>query len=113
MPGQPKKTGLDARNILYDAISFVRSTEENKVISGLTLDALLQPFINSLQSSIPTAIVDSKGESVGNRISKYDSLTAIKTNIDNLVKAIQKAGTDPTKLEALGLAPIIQKSPVP
>lgn len=93
----------DIRSVLADAFTFVRSEESNQAISALTLDHLIQDFINSIKQSATTTIIDGQGNSVGSRISKFDQLTALLNNMQNAVQSIQQAGDDPAKLAALGL----------
>ncbi len=107
-PSGNASSGLS--NTLADAMNFVRSIEETKSIQALTLDALLKQQIAALQSSGTTAIVDPEGNTVYNRPSRYDQLSALQASINAAVKAIQAAGTDSAKLAALGLSVSPQKN---
>jgi hypothetical protein len=91
------------RQILHSAYSFIRSVESNKAIASLTLDHLIQEQIDSLKKGETRSIVDGKGESVGNRVSRWDRLDALEKDIENAVKAIKDAGGDVDKLKAIGI----------
>jgi hypothetical protein len=117
----PSSSGVTAGNnsddllgTLADAMTFVKSIEENNSISALTLDSLLQSYINSLQGTPPgsatanvaSTVVDPEGNTLYTKPTRYDQLTALQNSIDTACTAIQKAGTDPAKLAALGLNPL-------
>jgi hypothetical protein len=113
----PSASGLASSNatrdlskILADAMNFVRSVEENNSISAITLDSLLNDYINSLKTGQTTTVVDDQGNTLYNRPSRYDQLTALQTSLNNAVSAIQAAGTDPAKLAALGMNPTVPVS---
>lgn len=91
------------RNVLHSAYTFVRSVEVNKASSALTLDHLLQEQIDSYKQGSTTAILDAQGNNIGNRTSKLDNLDTLQQQVDSVVQSIKKAGTDPSKLDALGV----------
>lgn len=93
----------DLRTVLHSAYTFVRSIEVNKATASLTLDHLIQEQITKLKKGETTAILDSKGESLGNRIAYLDQLDALEKDLQDVVKAVKDAGTDQDKLAALGL----------
>lgn len=93
----------DIRIVLHSAYTFVRSIEENKSIAALTLDAMIQKQINALKQGTTTDIVDGQGNSVGARPSRYDQLDDLLNQVNAAVQAISQAGSDPSKLEALGI----------
>jgi hypothetical protein len=93
------------RQILHSAYTYVRSQEANKATAAITLDHLIQERIKSLKTKEVIQILNAKGQSVGNRTSRYDQLTDLQKSIDDVVSAIQAAGNDPVKLEQLGLLP--------
>lgn len=93
----------DIRSTLADGFTFVRSIASNQSLAGLTLDHLLQDYIDSIKKGATTTIIDGQGQSVGSRASRYDQLSDLLTNMQNAVQAMQNAGDDPAKLEALGL----------
>jgi hypothetical protein len=93
----------DIRSVLADAFTFVRSVESNKALAALTLDHLIQDYIDSIKQGSTTAIIDGQGNSVGSRISRFDQLSNLLTDMQNAVQSIQQAGDDPAKLQALGL----------
>jgi hypothetical protein len=95
----------DLANVLADAMTYILSEEENVSVSAITLDSLLQDYLNSIQSGQTTSVVDAEGNTLYNRPSRYDQLTALQNSINNAVTAIQNAGNDPAKLAALGLNP--------
>lgn len=93
----------DLRQTLYEAYAFVRSMESNTAIAGLTLDHLINQQIQNLDQNSTTPILDSKGQSLGDWISRYDQLTKLNDDIQNVVSQVQAAGNDPAKLAALGI----------
>lgn len=95
----------DLRTVIHSAYTFIRSVEVNKATAALTLDHLIQEQINRLQSQTNRAILGSKGESLGDRISYLDSLDALQKQMQDAVTAINNAGSDPEKLAELGLDP--------
>src|SRR3954471_20656740 len=92
----------DARRILHSAYTFVRSIESNKAAAALTLDHVLEEQIAILKKSEVREILDGKGESVGNRISRYDTLVNLEADMTKLVAAMKSAGSDEAKLATLG-----------
>lgn len=93
----------DIRSTLADGFTLVRSIESNKALAALTLDHLIQNYIDSIKQGVTTTILDGQGQSVGSRVSRYDQLSDLLTNMQNAVQAIKNAGDDPGKLGALGL----------
>ena len=93
----------DLRQVLHSAYTFVRSIEANKAAAAITLDHLVQEQIIALKQGEVRQITDAKGDTVGNRISRWDALDALDRQIDQAVQAIQNAGNDPDKLEAIGI----------
>lgn len=93
----------DLRRVLHSAYTFVRSIEVNKATASLTLDHMIQEQINRLKKGSTRVIIDAKGDNIGNRISYLDELDTLEKEIADVVKAVQAAGTDPEKLEALGI----------
>jgi DNA-binding transcriptional regulator YhcF (GntR family) len=95
----------DLRRVLHSAYTFVRSIEVNKATASITLDHLLQEQIFRLKKGQTRAIIDAKGDNIGNRISYLDELDTLEKEIADVIKAVQAAGTDPEKLQALGIFP--------
>lgn len=93
----------DLHNVLQSAYALIRSNEVNKAFSSITLDHLIQEQITTLKKGETTPMLDSRGESVGNRVSYWDSLDALETDLENVVKAIEDAGDDQQKLADLGI----------
>ena len=93
----------DLRQTLYSAYAFVRSMESNAAVAGLTLDHLINQQILALNQNSTTPILDSKGTSMGDRVSRYDQLTKLGTDIQNVVNQIKAAGNDRAKLAAIGI----------
>lgn len=91
------------RKVLHSAYTFVRSVEVNKASAALTLDHLIQEQIDSYKQSSQRAILDAKGEDIGKRSSKLDDLDTLQKEVESVVKAVKKAGTDAEKLRALGI----------
>lgn len=98
----------DLRRVLHSAYSLIRSVELNKATSSLTFDHLIQEQITRLKKGESTAILDSNGESLGNRVSYIDSLDALEKELEDVVSAVKDAGNDSTKLAALGLYEITE-----
>jgi hypothetical protein len=92
----------DIRTILYSAYTSVRSQAVNTAISGVTIDHLLQEHIISLKQSSSQTVTDDKGPSRA-RPSKLDELLSLQESINSVYSSILKAGSDPSKLESLGL----------
>lgn len=101
----------DLRRVLHSAYTFIRSVEVNKATASLTLDHLIQEQITRLKKGETTAILDSKGDSLGNRISYLDELDALEKELKDSVKAVKDAGTDADKLAALGIENIDGDTP--
>lgn len=94
---------IDLRQAIHAAYAYVHSAETNKGLSGLTLDHLLNEHILSLKGSATRQVVDISGNQIGKTASRLDRLQAMKDALDSVVSAIEQAGSDPEKLEALGL----------
>ena len=77
----------DGRRILHSAYTLVKSIEANRASASVTLDHVIEQQIRSLKTGETRPIVDSAGASVGNRISRYDELTNLKAQVDNLVES--------------------------
>src|SRR5258708_40005046 len=95
----------DVRQILHSAYTYVRSTELNKASASITLDALIDARIKSLQSGEVRALVDPEGNTVGTRASRSDRLDELQKSLNQLIQSIQSAGNDEMKLSTLGLLP--------
>ncbi|TXH11750.1 MAG: hypothetical protein E6R04_00520 [Spirochaetes bacterium] len=93
----------DLRRVLHSAYSLIRSVEVNKASASLTLDHMIQEQVARLKKGEERALLDSKGSSVGSRISFIDSLDALEKEVTDVVKAVKDAGTDPAKLQKLGI----------
>lgn len=93
----------DLRRVLHSAYSFIRSVEVNKASASLTLDHMIQEQIATLKKGETRALLDSKGESTGSRISYIDTLESLEKELADVVKAVKDAGTDSAKLQALGI----------
>lgn len=93
----------DIHTILHSGYSFVRSIESNKAIAATTLDHIIQDYITSIKQGETRDIVDGAGTSIGQRTSRYDQLDDLLTSFNNAIQAIQNAGDDPEKLQALGI----------
>lgn len=93
----------DLRTTIHSAYSFIRSVESNKAAASLTLDHLIQDHIKRLKKGETTSVIDSRGESVGARTSRWDQLDALEQELNKVVEAMKSAGDDPEKLQALGL----------
>lgn len=91
------------RKVLHSAYTFIRSVEVNKASASLTLDHLIQEQIDAYKQSSKRAIIDAKGEDVGNRTSKLDDLDTLQQEVDAVVKSVKDAGSDGEKLRALGV----------
>ena len=102
MSSEPKVPDA-LRKTLHSAYTFIRSVETNKAIGQLTLDHLIQAQITRLKHRPDTNVVDSSGESTGDKPSRWDELTKLADSIDKVVQDIEKAGTDSAKLQALGI----------
>ena len=94
----------DSRRILHSAYSFVRSVESNRSISSLTLDHLIQEHITSIKKGAVRSLLDAKGESMGNRASKFDQLDELERDVEKLATAVKAAGDDQAKLADLGFS---------
>lgn len=94
------------RAVLHSAYTFVRSVEVNRASSALTLDHLIQEQIDSYKQSTQRAILDAKGQNVGNRTSKLDYLDTLQQQIDSVVSAVSDAGSDEGKLRELGVVEV-------
>lgn len=93
----------DLQRVLQSAYSFVRGVEVNKATSSLTLDHMIQEQIKKLKKGESRVLLDAGGDSVGNRVSYLDTLDSLETELSNVVKAVRDAGSDPAKLQALGI----------
>lgn len=93
----------ELRTVLHSAFSAVRSGEVNKSTAALTLDHLILEQIKFLKKGETRSIVDGKGESVGSRISRYDQLDNLLSEVQSMVAAIKAAGTDEQKLTEAGI----------
>ena len=103
-PNPGAESGGDAfRKVLHQAYTAVRSFENSKSISTLTLDHMIQAQINRLKKGVTTSIVDAQGASIGDRPSRWDQLDTLENDINSMVDALEKAGDDRAKLSALGI----------
>lgn len=91
----------DLRRVLHSAIAYVRSQEETKAVSSITLDHVIDIQIRRLQSSSDTQ-TDRQGFSA--RKSRFDRLDDLEKQLDAVSQALENAGNDPEKLAQLGLA---------
>lgn len=91
--------------ILHSVYSSVRGAEQNRSSVPLTLDHLLQERIDAIRGgkSREVLLVSGARDSSTKKPTKLDQLTAMKTAIDQVVSALNKAGSDPAKLRDLGL----------
>lgn len=84
----------DGRAILHSAFAFVRSVEANRASAAITLDHVIEKQVQFLKAGTTRPIVDSQGASVGDRTSRYDELTNLKNQIDNLVSSAKGISTE-------------------
>ena len=96
----------DVNEMMYAAYAAIRGREQSRSMAPITLDHLLKAQIEAIKGG------DSRGvllaatgtrDQGNNRVTKLDALDAIQKNVDQVVKAFDKAGSDKTKLRALGL----------
>jgi hypothetical protein len=95
-----------ARNVrvtLHSAFSFVKGVEQNQASASLTLDHLLSQQISSLKGGETRELLDGRGGSLGKRISRWDRIDQLQSDLEEVIKAIVAAGDDPAKLRALGI----------
>jgi hypothetical protein len=92
------------RSILHSAFVEVRSGAVNNATATLTIDHLLLEQISFLKQGETRQLVDGTGDSAGSRISRYDRLDAMLTQLESAVDAVAAAKTDEKKLAALGLS---------
>lgn len=102
------KDPLQFRKTLHSVYSFVRSVEVNRATASLTLDHLIQAQMERIKGGSTRSILDSKGESLGSRVSLLDALAALEKDMTAAVEAVDKAGSDPQKLEELGIYTVDQ-----
>jgi hypothetical protein len=95
--------GASLRLILHSAYSYVRSTEMNSIQGMLTLDHLIDYQIQMLKPDSGRNIYDAKGYMVQQRISRWDRLQQLVDDMDDVVNAVARAGTDPVKLREIGI----------
>jgi hypothetical protein len=96
----------NVNEMLYAAYSAIRGREQCRSMAPITLDHLLKDHIESIKGGDSrTVILAASGtrDQGNNRVSKLDALDAVKQNVDQVVKAFDKAGNDLTKLRMLGL----------
>jgi len=98
------------RQILHSGYTLVRSIESNKAVSALTLDHIIQGHITALKQSEVRQILDGKGQSVGNRISRWDQLDELEKLFTQAVDALNNAGDDPSALSQLGITDVTKPS---
>ena len=91
----------DRRSVLHSAFSFVRSYEANRATANVTLDHVLAQQVKFLKKDEKRVIVDASGESVGDRVSRYDSLQALKEDLEKVLKEMRNAKTE-EELQGLG-----------
>jgi len=91
------------QDLVHTAYSFVRGQEANRSIAALTLDHLIQQQIDGIKGGDTRALLGAAGDVVGMRPSKLSILDSIEKSIDQVVQAVESAGDDPSKLDALGL----------
>jgi hypothetical protein len=99
---QPDKTQSNLRQVLHSAYTAVRSRAVTESIAGLTLDHLMKEQVASIDKGSVRIIVDAKGDD-NKRISKLDALNTLEQQLNDVVQSIVNAGTDPTKLIAVGV----------
>lgn len=95
----------DVQDRLHAAYSAIRGREQNRALAPVTLDHLLKEHIESIQGGDSRTLLAASGtrDKGNNRISKIDALDALKSDVEAVVRAIEKAGSDTTKLRLLGL----------
>jgi hypothetical protein len=98
-------TPSSIQELLQASYSFVRGVEANRATAALTLDHLIQQQIDAIQGGASRALLGASGNTIDVRMSKLSMLDTISQGIDRVVQAVSDAGSDPTKLEALGLNP--------
>lgn len=96
------------RTQLHEAYTFVRSTEASRAVSPITLNHLIYKQMEFLKGS-PRPLIDAMGaDTQSGRVSRYETIKAIKANIDKIIADIKKEGdsaeeqglTEPTESES-------------
>lgn len=93
----------DIRSLLFSGYAFVRSIEENKAMTAVTFDHIIQDYITSIKQGEIRDIIDSQGRTTNQRTSRYDQLSDLLTGFNNAIQAIQTAGDDAEKLRSIGI----------
>lgn len=93
-----------ALTVLHSAYAAVRGSEKSRALSTVTLDHLLQEQIDLIKGGETNVLLGASGSMIGSRLSKLDRLDNIEKQVNDVVAAVEAAGNDPAKLEAIGLS---------
>lgn len=89
---------------LHSAYAFIRGQDVSTSISALTLDHMLQEQIDVLDKGAKRSVLIGAGDSADvDRISRWNMVDNLKTNVLKVIKDIRDAGGDKDKLADLGV----------
>lgn len=94
---------MSLRTILHSAFAYVRSQEANESTAAITLDHVIGDQIKLLKKDAKRIITDPSGDSMGERISRYDRLTALEDDLTKTIDAIKGTNGEVDDLLDLGV----------
>lgn len=96
----------NVNEMLYAAYAAIRGREQSRSMAPITIDHLLKDQIEAIKGGDSRLVVlasSGSRDKGNNRVTKLDALDTLQRNVDQVVKAFDKAGSDKTKLADLGL----------
>lgn len=89
------------------AYAALKGMEANKALVPYVLDHAIQEQIDSLKADDPknssVNVSYSTSKSKGRKLTRYERISAIETDLSAVVRALKDAGNDPEKAKKLGL----------
>lgn len=93
---------MSLRSVINSSYAFVRSVEANR--SNVTFDHVLEQQIRMLKAKEKRTITSITGDSLGDRLSRYDRIVAMESQLNVVIQAIEETKGRPSDLLVLGIS---------
>jgi hypothetical protein len=93
---------VSLRSVINTSYAFVRSVEANR--ANVTFDHVLEQQVKMLKAKEKRTIASATGDSLGTRTSRYDRITAMETQLNLVIQAIEETQGRPSDLLVLGIS---------
>jgi hypothetical protein len=94
---------VSLRATLHASFSLVRSIEANRSTASITFAHVLDAQIKMLKEGEKRVISDPGGDSMGDRVSRWNTLDALQKDLESMIAQLEQTKGDPNELTANGV----------